>query len=112
MANSTCPGCGAPEPSDCGCRSRTDWYVSCGCDSHGDHGGCRQECQLYGCCHPVGLVLSGTLEESERYSDTTPSRALVARAIEEKRQELERKHRRKMLKLERLELTLPTYPEE
>lgn len=66
---------------------------------------------MYGCKHPRGLVISGTLEESEKYSDEVPPRRLVAKAVAEARVEAKRKHRRKMLKLDRIELTLDTYEE-
>jgi hypothetical protein len=29
------------------------WYVPCGCDTHGDHLGCRKICRDLGCSHPL-----------------------------------------------------------
>lgn len=111
MSDVTCLGCGAENVRVCSECSHSNWYIGCGCAHHGDHAACGKRCADYdGCKHPRGLVLSGTLEESEQYSDEVPSRDLVARAIAEARIEAKRKHKRRMLKLDRLELSLTDFP--
>lgn len=105
-----CAGCGEPGPT-CKACSHSNWAIACGCDSHGDHGGCDKVCERYGCAHPRGLIITGTLEESDRYHGEVPPRYLVERAIEQARGEAEKKFQKKMLKLDRLVLKLDTYPE-
>lgn len=36
-------------------------YEPCGCDKHGDHLGCSEDCEGWGCSHPLGRLghLSG-----------------------------------------------------
>lgn len=46
-----------PRPAD------QRWYVSCGCDSHGDHLGCTPGCiALGGCRHVLGVDYSAATE--------------------------------------------------
>lgn len=99
MEDETCRGCGA-KVCENGCETSTNWSIPCGCSFHGDHGGCGKRCELGGCLHPRHIVLSGTLEESEKYADDTPPAYLVLRAVEEEHGRLEKKYRRKLRRLE------------
>ena len=106
MSESTeCLGCGK-NPCTNGCNEITNWSISCGCDSHGDHLGCSKECNKYGCVHPRGLELSGTLQETALYSDKLPPASIVRRAIEEERKRITQKANKKLQRLERIEKSL------
>lgn len=54
------------------------WAVACGCDGHGDHFACTEQCENWGCAHPVGVqVVAMTEEEADARSgeplgDTDP----------------------------------------
>lgn len=54
------------------------WAVPCGCDCHGDHLACTEQCMDWGCVHPVGVqVLAMTEAEAvarsgEPLADTDP----------------------------------------
>ena len=112
MSSVECRGCGVSGGDCADCLAITNWNIACGC-GHSDHAACSKQCHKVGACHqPIGLVFSGTLEESELYRDRVPPRYLVARALAEARAEAERKYQRKVLKFARLELSLEDYPHE
>lgn len=51
------------------------WSIGCGCDHHGDHGGCDEECKNYGsgCVHPLGVYLVTQSEVlADRYRGELP----------------------------------------
>ena len=100
MADDSCRGCGKSGGDCAACTAITNWYISCGCDGHGDHAGCSKQCELYGCAHPRGITISGTLEESEKYSNQPPPAYLVVRAVDEERARAERKFNKKCRKLQ------------
>lgn len=111
MSEVACAGCGRAGVAVCEECTHSNWYIPCGCSHCGDHAACDKRCAAYdGCKHPRGLVLSGTLEESEAYADEVPSRALVARAIAAARIEAKRKRKKRMLKLDKMELSLMDFP--
>lgn len=100
-SSSKCPGCGRSGGPACDCTSRNDWYIGCGCDTHGDHGGCTKQCKNYGCVHPIGVTLSGTLVEANLYNGSAPPLYLIERAVEEEKARIQRKLEKKLKKLDK-----------
>lgn len=98
----TCRGCGKAGGDCAHCLAIQSWYIACGCDHHGDHLGCTKECRIYGCAHPRGIVIEGSLRESELYSGGDTPDYLIARSARKERRRLERKYRKKLQRIDDL----------